>query len=91
MNADRKRTFVAPTPSASSRELSQRVKRLEFLRSDAHAHRDRVRIAFIDRQIKNTILEWCDSFVTDIDTSTRHEPSACSELRVCQSPSSSVN
>ena len=66
MNADRKRTFVAPTPSAYSRELSQRVTRLEFHRSTAYAHRDRVLVAFIDRQIKNTILEWCDSFVTDM-------------------------
>ena len=77
MNADRKNIFVTPTPSAYSRELSQRVKRLEFLRSDACAHRDRVRIAFIDRQIKNTILAWCDSFVMDIDASARGELKVC--------------
>ena len=67
MNADRKNPAIAPTPSIFSRALSQRVKRLEFLRSDACVQGDWTRIAFIDRQIKNTILEWCDSFVMDID------------------------
>ena len=66
MNAHGKSTFVAPTASAYSRELSQRVARLEFHRYAACAHRDRVLVAFIDRQIKNTILEWCDSFVVDM-------------------------
>lgn len=71
MNADRKNTVVASTPSGYLRELSQRVQRLEFLRTDAYAHRDRVRIALIDRQIKNTVLEWCDAFVRGIDASAR--------------------
>lgn len=71
MNAGGKNTFVAPTPSGYLRELSQRVKRLEFLRADACAQRDRVRVALIDRQIKNTTLEWCDTFVMSIDASAR--------------------
>ena len=68
MNANRISTFVTPIPSAFSRMLSRRVKRLEFLRYDACAHRDRLRIALIDRLIKDTILEWCDSFIFDMDT-----------------------
>lgn len=71
MNADRKNTVVAPTPSGYLRELSQRVKRLEFLRTDACAHRDRLRVALIDMQIKNTVLEWCDTFVMGIDAAAR--------------------
>jgi hypothetical protein len=67
MNADRKNIFVTPTPSGYLRELTQRVKRLEFLRTDASAHRDRVRLTLIDRQIKNTILEWCDLYVLGND------------------------
>ncbi len=63
MNADLKSIFVSPTPSGYLCALNQRVKRLEFLRTDACAHRDRVRLGLIDRQIKNTILEWCDSYV----------------------------
>jgi hypothetical protein len=63
MNADARTAFVEPTPRAYSRELSQRVKRLEFLRTDACAHRDRGRIALIDRQIRNAVLQWCDSYV----------------------------
>ena len=85
MNADRKSTFVAPTPSAYSHELSQRVERLELLRTDACKQGDWVRIAFIDRQIKHTLLEWCDSFAFDIDAS------AVGEIKVCQSPSFSLN
>jgi hypothetical protein len=67
MNTDRESIFVSPTPSGYLRELSQRVKRLEFLRTDASAHRDRVRLSLIDRQIKNTILEWCDWYVLGND------------------------
>ena len=85
MNADRKSTFVAPTPSAYSRELTQRVERLEVLRTDACKQGDWMRIAFIERQIKNTLLEWCDSFAIDIDASD------CSELKVCHSPSLAIN
>jgi len=69
MNGDRQSTFIAPAQSIYLRELSQRVERLEFLRSDACARRDRIRVVFIDRLIKNTVLEWCDSFVMDIDAS----------------------
>ena len=64
MNANRKCSFMARTSGDQSRELSKRVERLEVLRSAACQQRDRARIAFIDRLIKNTILEWCDSFVT---------------------------
>jgi hypothetical protein len=85
MNADRKSTFAAPTLSAYSHELSQRANRLELLRSDACAHRDVVRVAFIDRQIKNTILEWCDSYVMAIDAPARNE------IQVCRSPYATVN
>jgi hypothetical protein len=85
MNADRKRTFASPTSSAYSHELTQRVKRLEVLRSDACAHRDAIRIAFIDRQIKNAILEWCDSYVMAIDAPSRRE------FQVCRSPSAKLN
>ena len=85
MNADRKRTFATPTLNAYSYELSQRVKRLELLRNEACANRDVVRIAFIDRQIKNTVLEWCDSYSMGIDAP------ASIELQVCRSPSAVVN
>ena len=71
MNADDRTTFAEPTLRAHSRELSQRVKRLEFLRTDACAHRDRVRVSLIDRQIRNALLQWCDSYVMDIDASAR--------------------
>jgi len=71
MNTDRKSTIVAPTLSSYLRELNQRVKRLEFLRTDACADRDRVLVALIDRQIKNILMEWCDSFVMGSDTSVR--------------------
>ena len=80
MNATRKNTFAVSTQGEYSRELSERVKRLELLRVDACAHRDRVRVAFIDRQIQNTVLEWCDSYVTDFDARA-----------VCRSPSSTMN
>jgi hypothetical protein len=67
MNAYRTSTFTAPTLRAYSHELSQRANRLELLRRDACAHREAIRVAFIDRQIKNTILEWCDSYVMAVD------------------------
>jgi hypothetical protein len=67
-NTDRQ-SPLASTPSACLHLLSRRVKRLEFLRRDACAHRDRVRVAFIDRLIKNTVLEWCDLFVVESDRS----------------------
>lgn len=85
MNADRKRDFNATTQSGYYRELTERVKRLEVLRVDACTHRDQVRVAFIDRQIKNTVLEWCDSYVMDV------EASAPSTLKICRSPSGAVN
>jgi hypothetical protein len=85
MNADEKNTFAELTPRPPSRELSQRVKRLEFLRTDACAHRDRVRVSLIDQQIKSAILQWCDSYVMDIEVSDR------SGLKGCQSPISTVN
>jgi hypothetical protein len=85
MNADERTTFVEATPRTHSRELSQRVKRLEFLRTDACAHRDRIRVSLIDRQINNAILEWCDSYVMDIDAPARNE------IKICNLPISAVN
>ena len=85
MNANRKYAYVTQASSDYSRELSQRVERLELLRCDARANHDPIRIAFIELQIKNTLLEWCDSFVADDVASDRED------FRVCRSPSRTVN
>jgi hypothetical protein len=85
MNANERTTFVEATPRAHSRELTQRVERLELLRVDACANCDRGRVALIDQQIRHAVLQWCDSYVMDIDAPAR------SELKACRLPISAVN
>jgi hypothetical protein len=85
MNTNERTTFVEATPRAHSRELTQRVERLELLRVDACAHRDRARVSLIDQQIRHAVLQWCDSYVMDTDTPARIE------RKVRQSPVATIN
>ena len=85
MNTNERTTFVEATPRADSRELTQRVERLELLRVDACANRDRGRVSLIDQQIRYAVLQWCDSYVMDNDAPARIE------RKVRQLPIATVN
>jgi hypothetical protein len=54
-------------PTEYSVELRQRVARLETARANAWASNDRDAVDRIDREIKQVIVAWTDSFIGDFE------------------------
>lgn len=54
-------------PTEYSIELRQRVERLEAERADAWSRNDRDAVDQIDKQIKQVIVAWTDSFIGDFE------------------------